>query len=252
MMKKSVGVIGNTGRMGSSITEALKHSQTFQFGTGFNNSCTESYAIIDVFNDNDYVVDFSNAKLIAEILKAAILRPKPLVLCTTGWNYQEHSMALQEAARTTPIVIAPNTSMGAFLQRHLAKQLAQFLDDYYDIDIFEKHHRNKIDIPSGSALNILHDIEEIKEKYHQKQYKNYHMTEGPRPKDYIGLNFERSGSTIGEHQVTFASEDEEITIKHVALNRSLFAHGALRILQWLENTQTRPGIYSMQDVLGLD
>ena len=172
MTKKTVGVIGNTGRMGKSITEALKHSQTFQFGTGFNNACMESYPLINLFNDNDYVVDFSNAKLIAEILKAATLRPKPLVLCTTGWNYQEHSMALQEAARTTVIVIAPNTSMGAFLQRHLAKQLAQFLDDYYDIDIFEKHHRNKIDIPSGSALNLLHDIEAVKEKYHQMQYKS--------------------------------------------------------------------------------
>ena len=164
------------------------------------------------------------------------------------------------------MVVAPNTSLGASLQLYLARQLAMILDEDYDIDIIERHHRNKADKPSGTAMQLANSIIDDKQEVCGLIFKlechnanaftamdeavDTRTTNGLRPKNFISINAIRSGNLPGEHEVCFTSSDEMISIKHTAFDRKLFTKGVIKIVKWLDTRRPGPGIYTMMDVLG--
>lgn len=240
----SIGIIGITGRMGNILAKMINDSQSYSLGQGYSSSSCD---LSEVFLSNDYIIDFSSNILIYSVLSAALRNPKPLIICTTGWDKNKYAKDIEKLAKTIPLIIASNTSVGAYLQSYLVREMARFLDDDYDIDIIEKHHRNKVDSPSGTALSLFEDIKSIK----QKEYRTSQEEPGKREDNLISINSIRSGNIYGEHEVIFTSSEEVLSVKHVVFSRSIFAKGAIKALDWLVKKKPDPGIYSMQDVLGM-
>jgi 4-hydroxy-tetrahydrodipicolinate reductase len=172
-----------------------------------------------------------------------------MVIGTTGHDAAARS-AIEEAARQIPIVSAPNMSLGVNLLLKLTQLAAATLDDSYDIEIFEAHHRNKKDAPSGTALALGRfaaegrhvDLDEASDVAR-------HGNTGARRRGAIGFSVFRGGDVVGDHTVTFAGTGERIELTHRASDRLSFARGAVRAAEWLADKE--PGLYSMQDVLNL-
>ena len=249
-MKKTIGIVGNTGRMGGVLADVINHSE-YVVGPGFGLGQEPHVELATVFENNDYVIDFSNASLIGELLQTALDNPKPLLICTTGWAVENYQEQLDRLSAKVPVVVATNTSVGAFLQRYLVRKLAGVLGADYDIDIIEKHHRNKVDCPSGTAMTMFNEIKRVKHAVFAADYNTHTLNEGPRPDNYVGMEVVRSGNLPGDHAVSFTSLEEMITVQHVAFDRKLFAKGAVRIVRWLNENEPAPGIYGMADVLDL-
>jgi len=173
----------------------------------------------------------------------------PLVLGTTGHS-AEQLAAVEAAATKTAIVMASNFSLGVNLLFKLAELTAKALDADYDVEIFEAHHRNKKDAPSGTALSIGAAVAKGRGTTLQKDavYARHGET-GVRSRGAIGFSVLRGGDIIGDHTVTFAGSGERIELSHKAQDRMSFAVGALQAARWVIGKQ--PGLYSMQDVLGL-
>lgn len=248
MTKKNVGIIGSTGRMGLLLQKALLENDYYQLGVCINRKSTTMNPFQDVFELNDYIVDFSSHTLVSLILEEALECPKPLVLCTTGWDQEEYLEKLNHLATRVPVVLAPNTSLGACLQVYLSKRLAEILDSSYDIHIHEKHHRYKLDAPSGTALNLYKEIKKTKNLSKILTDDNTFKSKETDSSPYIGVTSERQGNLPGEHTITFTNEGESLSITHVALNRSLFISGTLKILDWLRIENPLPGLYTTLDV----
>jgi 4-hydroxy-tetrahydrodipicolinate reductase len=226
-----IGIIGQTGKMGTLLSEAIPD----RLGIGFNRQ--SQHTLVEVFIQNQIIVDVSSADLTSQVVENAILYAKPTIICTTGWDRN----IVESLTPTAPLIIAPNTSVGIFLMNQIVKMLSQYLGDEYDIDIREIHHRNKKDIPSGTANQLLHTIQTI------KPYTTYPLFVGPRPNNYIGIQSSRSGALFGEHEVIFTSADDSIAIKHIALNRKLFINGILKLIKWLENNQIAK-LYTIEEI----
>ncbi len=246
---KKIGIIGCTGRMGQLLQEKIAQHKYFISGPGFSKSKSDTISLAEVFSENDYVVDFSKPELMQMVLEEALNFLKPLVICTTGWQQDAYQDLLNQVAKKMPIVIASNTSIGAYIQRYITREVAKILGNNYDIDIVEKHHRNKIDIPSGTANSLIQDIQDTKKLYYGMSYQAVTLKEGPRPENIIGVNVQRTGNIPGDHEISFTSPDEMISIRHVAFNRDIFAQGAIKIAEWLEDANPPPGLYTMEDIL---
>ena len=249
-MLKKVGIIGGSGRLGNEIANLITSSSKYQLGLSYSRSNTEDTSINDVFLENDYVIDASSSNIISNVLLAALNNPKPLLILTTGWQESSFQEELNSLSKLSCIIIASNTSYGAYMQGAIAYDIAKNLGLEYDIDIIEQHHRNKLDQPSGTALNLFNIIANSKKENHNLNYTLYEHKANSQPRDPLTISIEsrRSGNIPGEHEVYFTSSDEIISIKHVALNRSLFAKGAIKILDWLRLNKPKPGIYHLSDV----
>lgn len=249
-MQTVVGIIGITGRMGQVLSEEITKREAFKLGSSYSKELAESSTLATVFKENDVVVDFSNAALVPEIITAALNDPKPLIICTTGWDQAQLMPQIDQLAQKVPVILATNTSIGAAIQRYIVQIVAKALGEDFDIDLHESHHRFKVDSPSGTATTLLEDIVAAKEKAFNKQYRPYQVGDGAREADKIGVSVTRAGSIVGEHEVTFTSLEEQISIKHTAFDRALFAKGALKCVEWLSQGQ-KPGRYTIFDVLNL-
>ncbi|MHC0449563.1 MAG: 4-hydroxy-tetrahydrodipicolinate reductase [Candidatus Lariskella arthropodorum] len=248
-MKKKVGIIGVSGRFGAAIFEILEKHQDYLLGLCFSRSESDSLTLENLLTQNDYIIDCSHYSLTAQVIAEALRTPKPLIICTTGLEMIKIKSQLDILSKKTQIVIVPNTSFGAYMQRFLATQLAKALDSTYDIDILEKHHRNKLDCPSGTANSIISDVISTKKREHNLQYGIYRADDGKRGENLIGVAAQRSGNIFGEHEITFTSADESISIKHTAFSKALFAKGAIKILDWLSKSEPLPGIYGIEDII---
>ncbi len=258
--RTAVGIIGITGRMGKLLAETLNSSDNYQVKYGFARNHAkdvgQDYQLLpqlsELFANSEYIVDFSTATLVSELLRTAVSLEKPLVICTTGWQREgEQQALLEQLCQKVPVVIAPNTSLGACLQRFLAIKMASALPLDYDIDIHEKHHRHKIDIPSGTATALAQAIVDEQLRQHAVQYDFGELKAGARPDNYIGMSVQRSGQLPGEHEISFTNDVEMLSLKHISFSRQLFAKGVIPILDWLRQQQPVPGCYTMFDVLGL-
>lgn len=250
--KKKIGIIGITGRMGLTLADVVREGGKYELGVSFGRSQMPFRKMEEVFRGSDYVIDFSSRELVKKTLETGITEGKPLVICTTGWSKDDMKNLIEPLAEKVPLVIAANTSLGAALQIYLARQLARVLGETYDIDIEEKHQRNKIDCPSGTAKMIFEEIRKVKKSAFELKYETGGMAEGPRPEHYIGTTFLRSGNRPAEHEVSFTSNEEMISIRHLAYSKNVFARGAVKIVEWLDENKPKPGVYSMMDVLGLN
>lgn len=197
----------------------------------------------------DVLIDFTRPAATLTHLALCQAAGKALVIGTTGFS-TEQKAAIAQAGESIPIVFAPNMSVGVNLCFKLLEMAAQILTDQVDIEIIEAHHRHKVDAPSGTALamgqviarTLGRDLEQC------AVYGRQGVT-GERDRSTIGFATVRAGDIVGEHTVLFADVGERIEITHRASSRMTFAKGAVRAAAWLNGR--RPGLYDMQDVLGL-
>lgn len=195
------------------------------------------------------ILDFTSPRSSAEFAGLAANARAVHVIGTTGFTAEEEAQ-IAAAARHAPIVKAGNMSLGVNLLVALTRRVAEALDEDFDIEIVEMHHRHKVDAPSGTALMLGQAAAEGRNVDLQEvAVKSRDGHTGARRAGDIGFATLRGGSVVGEHKVIFAGAGERIELGHIATDRSIFARGAVKALQW--GRGKAPGLYSMSDVLGL-
>ncbi len=238
------GISGARGRMGRAVSQVLDAREDVVVAVRFDRGETPDLKLCDV------IIDFSTPEASVDLAKACAERGGPaLVIGSTGLSPEQDAL-IEAAADKIAIVRSGNFSLGLNILIGLVEHAAQRLDGRdWDIEVLETHHRRKVDAPSGTALMLGEaaangrgrDLEDLKTA-------PYDGITGPREPGKIGFASLRAGGVIGEHTVLFGSEDELLTLSHSAIDRSLFAKGAVAAAAWVRNR--RPGLYDMQDVLG--
>ncbi len=238
-----IGVLGANGRMGKMIVTEVRNS-----GHDLLVAAREDNKDA-LFKDSDVVIDFTTAKATIDHAGLAYQHNRPLVIGTTGLGLAEMA-GIETAAQRAPILQSGNMSLGVNILLSLVQQTAEKLNTDYDIEIFEAHHRNKIDAPSGTALMLGEAAAGGRGVKLKDAMIPARLGEtGARIPGSIGFSVFRGGDIIGDHTVTFAGLGERIELSHKASDRGLFAKGAVKAAIWL---QGKPhGRYTMRDVLGL-
>ena len=190
----------------------------------------------------DAVIDFSSPAALEGLLAFGKATKTPLVLATTGYS-PEQVAQVGAAALEVPIFRSANMSLGINVLLELVKKAAAVLGDSYDIEIVERHHRRKVDAPSGTALMIADAAASACGRETEYVFER-HSVRQPRDKKEIGISAVRGGTIVGEHEIIFAGHDEVMEIKHTALSREIFAQGAVEAAKFMA-TVTAPGMYDM-------
>ena len=252
-----IGIAGALGRMGHAIAGGLAARPDATVVLAFDRPGTEgeTTGALTLGHANDIagcdvVIDFSTPAASAALAEAAAARGGPaLVIGATGWTEGEDAR-LRAATAKAPIVRAGNYSLGLNILTGVVEQIARQLPAAdWDVEVFEAHHRRKVDAPSGTALMLGEAAARGRGVgFGQARLAGREGITGPRPEGAIGFSAMRAGGLVGEHEVVFASDDEVLTLKHSARDRSLFARGAIAAAFWVAGKP--PGLYDMQDVLG--
>ena len=267
-MALEIIVCGVGGRMGGAVVRAIQQSQKFTLvaavdkpgSTRVGKDAGEISAaghigigisdkIEAVLQRNAVIVDFTNPEASLGYLRAAATRRTPIVIATTGFNAKQLAQ-IKRLARRTPTLLSANTSLGVNVLIALLGKAAKMLGDDYDVEIVEAHHRFKKDAPSGTALALGQAVAGALGRDLEKVSLNGRKgIVGGRGEKEIALLSVRAGDIVGEHTVIFGGIGERLEFIHRAHSRDTFARGALSAAQWL--AQQKPGLYGMQDVLGL-
>ena len=194
----------------------------------------------------DVVVDFSDPSSLGPLLDFCLAWRKPPILCTTGYS-PEQLAAIDKAAEQIPVFRSGNMSLGLNLLIDLVKRACEVLGEAFDVEIVERHHRRKIDSPSGTALMLADAVASAK-AYSPDLVFERQSRRSPRGDREVGISSVRGGTVVGVHEVVFAGLDEVIELKHTASSREIFAVGALRAAKFMANVD-KPGLYGMADVL---
>lgn len=195
------------------------------------------------------IIDFSFHEVTPGIAELAVANNLPLVIGTTGHTAGEKAQILSTVEGKIPVVWAGNYSVGVNTLNYLTRKAAGILGERYEPEVLEMHHHDKRDAPSGTAERL---IEILKDSYELNDEQVVHGREGlvgARPRKEIGVHAIRGGDIVGEHTVYFCGDGERIELTHRATDRKIFAQGAVRAAQWA--TGQKPGVYNMEDVLGL-
>ncbi len=215
----------------------------------FNNSYPVCQSLDEVPADikPDVLIDFSHHSSIAKLLDFGTTRQAPLVICTTGFTAGEQQM-IKKASEKVPVLMSANMSLGINLLLTLVEKAAPVLKGF-DIEIVEKHHNQKLDSPSGTAMMIAEAINASLGNGMEYTYGRHgrDVNISKRKKNEIGIHAVRGGAIVGEHDVIFAGQGEVIEIRHAALSRNVFAYGTLQAAKFLAGRS--PGFYSMEDVI---
>lgn len=239
-----LAVAGAKGRMGRCVTDLASRDPRFEVAAAIDLGASTSLPACDV------LIDFTNAEGTMEWLPACATRLVPMVIGATGHDQSQHARIV-DAARIIPIVRAANFSIGIQVILNALGRIATELGDDYDVEIVETHHRHKIDAPSGTALNLLEQVHQSRDRKGADDVVfGRHGKTGERPKRQIGVHAIRMGEVVGQHEIHFSGPGETITIRHTAHSRETFAAGALRAAAWIVGKP--PGLYSMRNVLGTD
>ncbi len=213
---------------------------------GENNYNFPTYKDFSNIKDTvDVLIDFSNPALLNSLLDFSIKNKIPAVICTTGYS-PEQVEKIKSASKKIPVFYSGNMSLGVNLLIELAKQAAKVLKYDFDIEIIEKHHNQKVDAPSGTALMIADGISEELEKEPQYIF-DRHTYRRKRSKNEIGIHSVRGGTIVGEHDVIFAGHDEVVTISHQSQSKELFATGAINAAVFIKDKPC--GMYNMSQML---
>ena len=199
---------------------------------------------VDVKEEADVIVDFSNPLVLDDMLNFAVARGVPVIICTTGFS-DEQVAKIKETSRIIPVFYSGNMSLGINMLIHLAAAAAKVLAPSFDIEIVEKHHNQKLDAPSGTALMIADAVAAQKEK--SEFVFDRHSYRKKRDGDEIGIHSVRGGSIVGEHEVIFAGHDEVLSITHQAQSKGVFAAGAVNAAVFIKDKPA--GLYDMNDLL---
>ena len=262
-----IAIPGAAGRMGQELVRTCQATSGVDIGAAtehpdskaIGRDCGEIAAIDAVgvsigtsFDPQcfDVLIDFTRPQPAMVHLDFCLQHNRAMVIGTTGFSSEEKER-ITVAARQIPIVFAPNMSVGVNLCFKLLATAAAVLGDSADIEIIEAHHRHKVDAPSGTALGMGEVIaNSLGRNLDECAIYGREGHTGERDRATIGFSTIRAGDIVGEHTVMFASEGERVEITHKASSRATFAYGAVRAAKWL--AEQSPGLYSMQDVLGLD
>lgn len=243
----NIGIIGSNGRMGAALVSAI--AETGAQHAGGVDQGDGPAALTALAAAADALVDFSAPAALEATLDAAIAARTPIVIGTTGLAERHHYL-IDHAAQQIAVLQTGNTSLGVNMLAALVQAAAQRLDEDWDIEILEMHHRHKVDAPSGTAL-LLGEAAAAGRgaALSEVSVRGRDGITGARSNGAIGFASLRGGSVAGEHSVILASEGECITLSHRAENRMIFARGAVRAAYWLIGQEA--GRYHMADVLGL-
>ncbi len=242
------GICGHMGREVVALCESGYRGGICVGGVDGFASGGEAYAVYKSFADVpereiDCMIDFSHHSLTPALLKFALERKLPTVLCTTGHTPEEKAM-IAAAGEQIPLFFSANMSLGVALLVEFAKQAAAAFPDA-EIEIIEKHHDRKVDAPSGTALMIADAIADVRPEL----YSNCGRSgQGKRTKNEIGIHAIRMGNIVGEHEVMIGTPNQTVTLKHEAHSRALFAEGALAAAAFLIGREA--GMYDMYSLLG--
>lgn len=242
-MALAVLLHGSLGRMGQAITQAAPELDAQIIG-----AVDKGQDPAPLLPKAQVVVDFSLHSATAGIVALAAAHKLPVVIGTTGHTAEEREQILAHI-KTIPIVWAGNYSVGVNLLFHLVGQAARILDDSYAAEIIEMHHRHKVDAPSGTAERLLEVVLAARKLTQDNVRHGRQGLLGARPQNEVGMHALRGGDVVGDHTVLFAGEGERLELTHKASDRRIFAAGALRAAHWA--TGQKPGLYNMEDVLGL-
>ena len=238
------GVIGSNGAMGEALKRVIEAS-----GHTYAGGIDKGGDAAGLADTSDALIDFSAPGALKTNLHAAIGAGVPIVVGTTGLE-PGHHQAIDEAARAIPVLQTGNTSLGVTLLAHLVNEAAQRLGDDWDIEIVEMHHRRKVDAPSGTALLLGEAAAKgrgVELSQVSESGRDGHT--GARKQGAIGFAALRGGTVTGEHSVILAGDEERIILSHSAENRDIFARGAVKAAEWLQDREA--GRYTMEEVLGL-
>lgn len=243
---------GCNGKIGRAITRLIKEQNDIEIVAGVDPylEVPNTYPVFAEINECnvavDVIIDFSTATAVKPLTNYCLSKKIPAVICTTGLS-QEDITSLKEASKEVPIFFSANMSLGVNLLISLAKRATEILaDSGFDIEIIEKHHNQKIDAPSGTALAIADAINDTLNHEYTYCYDRSTIRE-KRPKKEIGIHAVRGGTIVGEHDILFAGNDEFITISHQATSKEVFASGAIKAAKFLASKA--PGLYDMDHLL---
>ncbi|HZV85461.1 MAG TPA: 4-hydroxy-tetrahydrodipicolinate reductase [Brevundimonas sp.] len=238
------GISGARGRMGRTVSAVLDARDDVVVSARFDRGETPDLSLCDV------IIDFSTPEASVELAEACAARAGPaLVIGSTGFT-PEQDAQIVAASEKVAIVRSGNFSLGVNILIGLVEHAAQRLDPRdWDVEVLEAHHRKKADAPSGTALMLGEAVAAGRgQDLSDVRRDPWNGLTGPREPGGIGFASLRAGGIIGEHTVLFGSEDETLTLSHSAIDRSLFARGAVAAAAWVRSRP--PGLYDMQDVLG--
>lgn len=242
---------GYNGKMGKVICDMVEKDADIQIVAGIDTHETQStFPVFTDINkcdlDADVIIDFSVANATDKIIDYAVKREMPLVICTTGL-FEDTLLNIEKASKKIAIFKSANMSLGINLVANLIKKAVNILgENGFDIEIIEKHHNQKIDAPSGTALLLADSInDEVANKYNYV-YDRSKVREKRNDKE-IGISSIRGGNIVGEHSVIFAGKDETIEFTHIANSKEIFAVGAVKASKFIKNKKS--GVYDMQSIM---
>lgn len=242
---------GCNGRMGQAITRLAEANADCEIVCGFdiNPEQKNGYPVYqnyaDFQGDADVLIDFSNPSNFSAVTSFAKERGIACVIATTGLS-KEQKQEMEALAKTNAVFFSANMSLGISLITEFAAKAARLLEGSFDIEIIEKHHNQKLDAPSGTALAIADAMSDALATAPQYVYDRHNVRKKREPNE-IGIHAVRGGSIVGEHSVLFAGNDEVIEIKHSATSREVFAVGAVKAAIFMKDKPA--GMYSMKDII---
>ena len=242
---------GANGKMGQAVTRVVSQNPNAEIIAGYDIAKNPSapYPVVTDFSalteKPDVIIDFSHPALTDGILDFAVSNGIPVVICTTGLSADQVSR-IEYESKNIPLFFSANMSLGVNLIMELVAKAAKVLQDNFDIEIIEKHHNQKLDAPSGTALAIADNISRAIDYAPEYTY-DRHSVRKKRDKKEIGIHAVRGGTIVGEHNVIFAGNDEVIEIKHTATSKEVFAVGAVSAAEFLKAQPA--GLYSMKHLI---
>jgi len=244
-MSTKVIIVGSRGRMGQALIRCVPQHP----GLALAGTLDQGDDIAAAIGQGDVVIDFSAHSVTAPLSALCAAHKKPMVIGTTGHTDAELAEIRKHAAQI-PIVLASNFSMGVNTLFWLTRKAAEILGPDFDLEVVEMHHRLKKDAPSGTAKSLAEILADVRDlQYGEAARHGREGIVGERTRNEIGVHSIRGGDVVGDHTVIFANTGERVELTHKASSRETFANGALRAAQWVAGQ--KPGLYDMQDVLGL-
>ncbi len=248
----NIAICGANGKMGKNVHAVIKEREDCKTVAGID-LYTESYDDFPIVKTPaelpvkpDVIIDFSNPASLDGLLEYCLSTGTPIVIASTGYS-DEQIAQIKKAAEQIPVFFTFNMSLGINLLVNLAKKAASILGDQFDIEIVEKHHNQKIDAPSGTAIMLANAINETLGNSKHYVY-DRHSRRQKREKSEIGMHAIRGGTIVGEHDIIFAGNDEVITLSHSAASKSVFAVGSVNAAVFVKDQPA--GLYDMSMLIG--
>jgi len=244
-------LIGCNGYMGCVVTDMVADDPTVSIIAGVDTDTKKQndypvYTTPDnIIEKADVILDFSNPSALEGILKYALSTKTPVILCATGYT-SEQLARIEKASKQIPIFRSGNMSLGINLLADLIQRACDVLGEDFDVEIVERHHRRKVDAPSGTAIMLADAVASAMVGKPELIFERESRRK-PRSSNEIGISAVRGGTIVGIHDVIFAGENEVIELRHTASSRDVFASGALKAIKYMQGKQ--PGMYDMKDVL---